>query len=265
MKCRDLIFTLTYLSFVACTDHKKEGISAFDSGNYDQAIYHFEKVVRLYPEDHVTLHNLARSYEVTGDIEQAIEYYSKSIKQTIDPYEYNSYVGRGRCLWAREEYDLAVIDFNNALSANPRNFESRYYRARYHIKNNRFRKAYEDINIALEVDPENPQALYHKGLIYGQWGNIPLAIRSFSKAVQGKPDFAAAYFGRGVMYQSLDRYSRALQDYDMAFTLGLNSDELLYRQGACYFQTGQPDKGCKNLRQMSSKKDPEGFRNAYCM
>ncbi|MDH5604839.1 MAG: tetratricopeptide repeat protein, partial [Cyclobacteriaceae bacterium] len=132
---REVFFISCFsLYLFSCTNHREAGKESFERKDYEQAAFHYHKVVAIEPHDHFSLFNLARAYEEQGDFDRSIKYYSQSIRQTIDPYAYEAYVGRARCYWKQEMYDYALIDLNNALSANPRNFESRYYRGRYYLK-----------------------------------------------------------------------------------------------------------------------------------
>lgn len=61
------------------------GMLAIESGQYDKALNRFEKLISLQPSNAEYHFQAARSHELMGNKEQALEYYTKSLELTQNP------------------------------------------------------------------------------------------------------------------------------------------------------------------------------------
>jgi tetratricopeptide (TPR) repeat protein len=98
--------------------------------------------------------------------------------------------GRGDAYNMQKKYDLAIADFQQALS-----LQEKYHEAHY--------------NLGL--------AYYYKGLHQE-------AIKEYTRAIQIKPDLAVAYFNRSGTYYTLQQFQPALDDALKAKQYGYNVD-----------------------------------------
>jgi tetratricopeptide (TPR) repeat protein len=100
-----------------------------------------------------------------------------------------AYIARGQRYYTKDQYDLAIEDFNKA--------------------------------IALNSSKWTQLAYGNRGNAYEMKGEDQLAIESYTKAIELDRTYAAAFTGRGLIYEKLGQIDKARADYQAA--LAVNS------------------------------------------
>ncbi len=96
-----------------------------------------------------------------------------------------SYYRSGLVFYERRHYELALVNFDQAI----------------------------------QINPEYTSAYYERGLTHTKLQQYIQALTDFARVLQLNPDNAQAYASRGVVYTRLKRYQEALADYDWAIQL----------------------------------------------
>jgi tetratricopeptide (TPR) repeat protein len=103
------------------------------------------------------------------------------------------YEDRGEVYLLDGQLDLAIADFNKALSVDKRSPSAALGRGKALLAKGDFAAALEDFNRAYEqCDVEWPETLSKRGLAYEALGRHRLAIADFQRALRLKPDLAEA-------------------------------------------------------------------------
>ncbi len=119
----------------------------------------------------------------------------------------------------RQNYDLAIADFSEAIRLKPDDFGAYYYRGlSYDLKGN-YDRAIADYNDAIRLKPDYVVAYNNRGLAYHQQGDDDKAIADETEAIRLNPHFLEAYNTRGVFYDHKGSYDKALADYNEAIRL----------------------------------------------
>jgi tetratricopeptide (TPR) repeat protein len=82
---------------------------------------------------------------------------------------------------------------------------------------------------------------YNLGIDQFQQNDFEGAIASFGKAIELKEGFTKAYLNRGSAYMEMEKYSEAIQDFNVALNDPEGKDAY-YLRGKCYDALGSPDK-----------------------
>jgi tetratricopeptide (TPR) repeat protein len=104
------------------------GLIARDQQQWEKAIPNFQTVVEINPRANISFANLGYCYEKIGNIQAAIENYTKSIDVTLqlglkpESYMYNN---RGLAYRKINKTNEAISDFRNALAIDPNNSTSK--------------------------------------------------------------------------------------------------------------------------------------------
>lgn len=78
------------------------------------AIENFLKALEIEDGNDATImYNLANSYNMTGQVEKAMEFYDKSIK--VDPNYIQSYYNKGVALEKNNRFEEAIEAYTGAL------------------------------------------------------------------------------------------------------------------------------------------------------
>jgi tetratricopeptide (TPR) repeat protein len=117
-----------------------------------------------------------------GEYDGAILHYSKAIR--VKPDYTSAYFNRGRAYYAKKEFDRAIDDYSNAIRLNP-NYSGTFHNralARKALKD--FEGAIEDYTKVVEFKPDDPNALMNRGYAYEENGDFSFAIEDCNKAIR---------------------------------------------------------------------------------
>jgi len=138
------------------------GKSAFEQGQYQDALQHFQMLSSLVPTEPVTWSNLARSYAMTRDHEKALQALRKAA--SYDPAQFGSDF---------ERVILVTLNFEEGT---------------YQLENKNYARAVEALTKSAELDPTKAETFYSLALSYGQLKKYPEAIKNIEQALKLKPD-----------------------------------------------------------------------------
>ena len=248
------------------------GKDEYNKGNYDAALYLFNKAIALNPDNEYLYNDRGLCYVVLGDIDNAISDFSKAIELKSDFLEayYNrglAYFGGGK--WKRaldnEEGNKAIADFTKVIELDPEYVEAYNNRGlvyseyiHYYYKPfdseiiDKYNNALADFDKVLELDPTYVLAHAGKGNVYYRYGDSDNATTEFNIALEsedliiqavGNKGLAAVYFSRGRNYAGADHVVyedlRATLDYEKAIELDSTLMTALGHLAGCYKSLGE--------------------------
>lgn len=155
-----------------------------------------------------------------GDFTQAIQIYSRLIKQ--NPNHYAALINRG-VLWER----LPVKD------------------AKERAKNRAYAEA--DYLRAIEVNPGVAEPYNNLGALYVDTGRNGDAIGYLSEAVSRDPRYFTALMNRAIAYYRQGRTTAALQDFNSALKLRDNEPLLFLNRALAYYDMGMYESALDDL------------------
>ena len=138
------------------------GKSAFEQGQYQEALQHFQSLSSLVPTEPVTWSNLARSYAMTRNHEKALQAVRKAA--TYDPAQFGSDF---------ERMILVTLNFEEGT---------------YQLENKNYAKAVEALTKSAELDATKAETFYSLALSYGQLKKYPEALKNIAEALKSQPD-----------------------------------------------------------------------------
>jgi tetratricopeptide (TPR) repeat protein len=110
-------------------------------------------------------------------------------------------------------------------------------------------RALGDYGQALSADPCDAFARVRRASIYRRRGAHVQAIADTTEAIACRPEYAEAYVGRALAYEALQQYSLALADLARAVSLPGCPVEGHYREAALHQQAGDSEKALAAYRQ----------------
>ena len=189
------------------------------------------------------------------------------------PMSADSYFNSGMACNDQGQFELAIADFTNVLSADPNDLFAYFYRGFAYFRLEQYELAIADYTKSISLDPDFCEAYVSRGSAYGMWGEYSLAVRDYTKAVQldpgnsiaygyralayigqgqydlaiadctllieREPDQADPYMNRGFAYESTGQYSLAVRDYTKAIQLEPRNALAYYDRGNVWFSQGQ--------------------------
>jgi tetratricopeptide (TPR) repeat protein len=151
---------------------------------YDLAILDYTTAIRISPKTTYLYSSRAYAYKEQGNIELAINDYNEYVKINGKA---SGLISRGYFYMDLKKQDLALADFNQAISLEPKNVSVYSARARYFRINKQFELAKIDYATAIQIDPNYFNVYFNRGIMYKAQGQYKLAIADFEMSVQKNP------------------------------------------------------------------------------
>lgn len=125
----------------------------------------------------------------------------------------NTYYNRGCEYRNKNEYDLAIADFNQAIQLDSTLVQAYNNRAVCLYNKGEFDSAKQDYEKALQMDSRHVNSYYGLGNIYRVKGDYAKAIENYNEAVKIDPTLASAIVNRGITYSEMGAYAMAIADF----------------------------------------------------
>jgi hypothetical protein len=127
---------------------------------------------------------------------------------------------RGITYYEQGQYQLAIKDYNEAISRNPDCINCYLNRGNAYSSLGRYQPAIKDYNEAISRKLDCVDCYLNRGNAYSFLGQYQLAIKDYNKAISLKPDYANAYYNRGFTYLKQDNKEQGCRDAQKACELG---------------------------------------------
>jgi Flp pilus assembly protein TadD len=163
------------------------------SGRLDEATAHFEKALRLKPDDHLALvyMGVARFYQ--GRVPEAIEYAQAAIRSRADSPKAHNLLGMAL---AKQNHNEAALDeMRRAVELAPEDEDIRNGLGLTLARLSRIPEAIDQFHEALRLNPSNAGAHANLGLALLASGKPQESIPEFEAALQLNPELKPAANG----------------------------------------------------------------------
>lgn len=231
----------------------RQGVTAFQSGDYSLAAERFTQAVQLDPGYTSAYSNRCLTYLELKAYQNAIDDCTQAL--TLNSSNTEVYLNRGLAYYRSSEYAEAIADYTELLKLRPHDYRAHYNRGLAQVDKGAYREAIVDFGEALrQTSPldrvtkaeiyndrglaqllfDHPQqaiadltqaiqlssnhtgALYNRGCAYHQRGNYTAAVNDFTQVLQRVPNHAQAYLSRGMIRHELGEQSAAIVDLQQA-------------------------------------------------
>jgi len=149
------------------------------------------------------------------------------------------FVNRGNARLDRDEYDLAIADYDEVLKHQPANAIVWYDRGTAYRLKKDYDKAIGDYSRAITLNPRYEDAFVNRGVAHAANGETDRAISDYTTALLLDPSDVAAYRDRGDAYVDKDDLKLARQDYDEALRRAPSDADTYRSRGYLNFYAGE--------------------------
>ncbi len=199
------------------------GVFAYEAGDYEEALTHFERALEARPKDPYVHHFLGKTCMALGRDDEA-----KSHLETasgIDPEIPELQYDMGMLYAEMEDYERAAETFNGIVASEPGNVRARYQAGINQFRSERFRQAVDHFIVAGENSPTlTDNSFYYAGVCYYKLKELDKAAAKFAYV----RDNAASQLLRGnarVWLQNINRRRQSLKRFRLFFKLGRQWDD----------------------------------------
>lgn len=186
------------------------------------------------------------SYEKSGQYDQAIEIFSKVIEQQPDFFD--GYNHRGSCYAIKKEFEKALQDYQRAIDLKPSEEMLYYNRGLTYSLMGKKQEAMADYNRAIELNPAYLKAYLTRGTLYAETGQLDKAVEDRTKMIELDPQNAQWYGARAAVYIFQKAFDKAVADLDKAVKLAPEDPSSRFFRGMIYAEMGQQDKAMADFK-----------------
>jgi tetratricopeptide (TPR) repeat protein/S1-C subfamily serine protease len=216
--------------------YNEQGMILLNLKRYSEAEVAFNKAIQLSPRS-AFYNNRGNLYDEQGKPDLALADYNRAI--SLNPNHALAYYNRGNLYDDQGKPELALADFNQAISINPNDAIAYNNRGVLYDDQGKVELALADYNKVIAINPNNAIAYYNRGSLYYDQGKPGLALADYNQAISLNPNYADAYNNRGVLYEEQGKVELALADYNRAIALNPNNADAYIGRGVLYEEQGK--------------------------
>ena len=158
-----------------------QGQSAFDAGNYQEAIEPLNTHLLLFPEDISATYLLGQSYEADSDTDSALVFYERTL--ALDPQRPDVLFKMAHIYRGREAHQQAVNTLQRIIEIAPETTEAHYLLALSYLSLKQPDDALSAFLATVRLRPDDVAAHYHAAIRFEQKGEIDNAIAHYEKTI----------------------------------------------------------------------------------
>ncbi|XP_035584032.1 tetratricopeptide repeat protein 6 isoform X3 [Zalophus californianus] len=162
------------------------------------------------------LYNLGLCYMEEGNIQMAFDCFTKAVKANPDFAE--GFYQRGLCK-VKLHKDSSVLDFNRAITLNPKHYQAYLSRVAFYGLKGRYSKAILNCNEAIKIYPQNVRAYIYRGVLKYYNKTYKLAITDLTTSINMDKNSYVAFYNRALCYTKINELRMALIDYGIVLLL----------------------------------------------
>lgn len=201
-----------------------EGEDLARQGKYDEAIIKFEAVLKLDPNNVLTLNRCGLVLRLQSKYDEAIAKFEVVLK--LEPNNVDALMICGNILMEQDKHDKAIAKFETILKLEPDHVGAliSYGLA---LMNQTYDKAIAKFEAVLKLEPNNEMALHMYGLSLMGQGKYEEAIVKFEAVLKLNPDHVSALMDCGLALMNQDKYDKAIVKLEAALKLEPNNENAL--------------------------------------
>lgn len=175
-------------------------------------------------------------YQEHSFLIDAVNWVTRAIDYSEQPAPL--YNNRGNLYTLRYHYEMALKDYDRALSLNGKSPLYHFNRGNALDDMGDYRGAIKDYNEAIALNPEYEAAIYNRGNSYNQLKEYNAALDDYNRVLTINPKHALSYNNRGSLYELQDNDAAAIDDFTQAIELEPLHPQAYLNRGMIYGRRG---------------------------
>lgn len=244
----------------------KQGIYAYEQGNYPAAIDAFTQTLEQVPTFAPAYTNRCLAHLQIGNYVQAIGDCDRGIE--LAPNNPEPYLNRGLAQYRLGKFMAAIASYDDALRLRPDEVRGYYNRALARVALQHYDAALADFNQTLDrsaqVSPLELADIYDdRGLVYLLVNQPDQAADDFTQALQLNHQDIRAYFNLGCCCQRQGEYGAAIANFDQVIHLNHRHAQAYFNRGLLKQLQGNQAGAIADLTQAAAHFRDQGATAAY--
>jgi Flp pilus assembly protein TadD len=194
------------------------GILTFHrNADYASALWIWQDAVAKMPNNPRAHYNLGTLLNDSGQTDEAISHFYKVLE--VDPNYVAAHYNLGNALAECSRYNEAVTQYKKALDIEPASVDAHNNLGNALAACGRVEEAVVHYRACLELDPNSVNAHYNLAVNLAACGRAEEAVTHYLRALELKPDYAEAHHNLANLLAALSRFNEAVAEYREALKL----------------------------------------------
>ena len=164
------------------------------------------------------------------------------------PYASAALINRGNAWQEKEDFNLAINDYTQAILWEPQAADAYQNRGLAYYRMSNSQLAIKDFDQAILLGIDDAVIYNIRGLLRASANDISGALTDFEKASILDPDFTDAWINKGLLNAKAAEYNVAFEAFSNALRSDPNSARAYYWRGMVQLNLRQTDGGCRDLK-----------------
>ncbi|MDJ0649528.1 MAG: tetratricopeptide repeat protein [Xenococcaceae cyanobacterium MO_188.B19] len=222
------------------------GNSSLKKQQWQEAIAHYQKAIKLNPKLGAAYQNLAQIYRKIGKDAEAIDFYYRFCTLEPDMISAEKYLNLGGVLLKRKQLKRAKSCFQKAIQKQPNYSEAYHCLGDVFVQQEKWQEAIAAYSKAIQINPEFSWSYHNLGDVWLKLENWSQAVENFQKAIALKDDFIWSHHNLGDAFSRLFQWDNAIAAYRKAIELKPDFAEAYAHLGDALIRQENWDEGIKN-------------------
>ncbi len=219
-------------------DAVKEGIEAYNTGNFDSAVQSFTAALAIHPDYADLRFKLALAFLRTGDHDGAKRELGAALAINPEYMEAHFYIGIANL--DQKRYREAIANFETAASLKPDYADLQCYLGATFFYLGELDRARTALEKSLALSPGYAKARYYYGLLLYALNDRKRAIEYLSDATKHEERKNAVDLSFALVHLREGNLEQAMTVLKDILDAGGESADVLYFLGECYLRTEKP-------------------------
>jgi tetratricopeptide (TPR) repeat protein len=149
---------------------------------------------------------------------------------------------RASAYFNKGDYDRALLDLDEALRDDPRNFLALNTRGNVYWRRGAYQRAILDFNEVIRLKPNFAMAYANRGSARADLGQLEDALADLTESIRLAPRVAETFNNRGVLWRNKGEYDKAIADYNEAIRLDPKHKRAYANRGEAWRFKGDLDR-----------------------
>ena len=222
-----------------------QGKSAFDAEQLDLAIEPFSKYLLIYPEDIEATYLLGRSHEASGNPENALRLYTRTL--ALDANHTDALMHSARIYRGQNEPQNALTMLMKLIEIEPTNVEAHYLLGMSYVELERAEEALDAFSATTRLDPGHLDAHLQIARLYEQQGDADSAIERYEAIIKLDPSKADPFLRLGGLYLQRGDKDNVIRTYELGLEIEPNHPQAQYDLALLFEERLENEKAIKHF------------------
>ena len=256
---RSFFFTPLIIILMSCSPKLyTTGKDFVASGNYEDAIAQFTKLIDENPDFTDAYVARAEAYEKAGNKEEAASDYKRAT--TFEDKDKSIYYNAGRLYYELENYEEALPMLKKVSELDKKHVNAYKYKMKCYIALEQYEEALKESDKLVDLD-ETAENLASRGFIQDKLENYNQAESDYRKSIKLANNVVETYVALGNVLFKAKKYDESLTVCNQALGIDSNCKEALWTRSKIYKEKIDYPSAINDLSKMIifSSDDAEAF------